>query len=349
MKFLVLSHTHSLLPFAYRLQLEGSEVQPVVAIAAFEAAWRGKMPQSPRDGKGKLSTNWLEALAVKCRDADWTILTDDWRLQHQFSKTIDSSRILGVWREASPETQAGAEGAIRIGGWFNGSNLLAPHLLVVDRGAWPGGMGPAVDSALTLIRVDDPETQGVLDGLTDVQQARLSEEGFRGLVQFDLQFRTATGRPEVSAVVAGWPFLQTHAFLSELEGFSELLTDATSLPVLPKKFVTVITISRAPWPTRKARFRFDTPEIQGLTPEQMGQVFWHDVQVDEEGGRLTSAGLDGLIGVSRGAADTSELARVRSLEVALRLGLPEKQFRPDAGVQVQAALAELEGRFGVLV
>ena len=81
----------------------------------------------------------------------------------------------------------------------------------------------------------------------------------------------------------------------------------------------------------------------------MGRVFWHDVQVDPEAGKLTTAGLDGLVGVVRGAADTSELALVRALEVALRIELPEKQFRSDAGRRVQSVLSELEGRFGVLL
>jgi hypothetical protein len=139
----------------------------------------------------------------------------------------------------------------------------------------------------------------------------------------------------VSGMTAGWPFLHSHAFLSELEDFAGLLsapvleatTDGASPPVLlPKKFVTVLPVSRPPWPTRKARFRFDLAPIEGLTPEHMGRVFWHDVQVNPEAGKLTTAGLDGLVGVVRGAADTSQLALVRALEVALRLQLPEKQF-----------------------
>jgi hypothetical protein len=81
----------------------------------------------------------------------------------------------------------------------------------------------------------------------------------------------------------------------------------------------------------------------------MSRVFWHDVQVQPEDQSISTAGLDGLVGIARGAGDTNELALVRALEIGLRLRLPEKQFRSDVGRQVQSALAELEGRFGVLI
>ena len=350
MRFLVLSHTHSLLPFAYRLQLSGAEVQPVVTVAAFEAAWRGKIEAVKRDSKGRVDLSFVEDYD----QADTIILTDDWKMQQHFSHwQAVHHNVFGVTQQRSGQTDS-ATGAIRIGGWFTGEKLIAPHLLIVDRGAWASGIGPAVDGSLTLVRVDNEETIKNNEALVEPHLDELKSSGFRGLVQFDLNFQTSDGEPEVSAVVAGWPFLHTHAFLSELEDFSGLLESGTNPPastqgLLPKKFVTVVPISRPPWPTRKARFRFDLVPIEGLTPLQMGRVFWHDVQMDTEAGRLTTAGLDGLIGVARGAADTNELALVRALEIALRIRLPEKQFRTDAARKVQSALAELEGRFGVLV
>jgi len=355
MRFLVLSHTHPLLPFAYRLQLSGAEVQPVVTVAAFEAAWRGKMDPSPRDPKGRLDPQWLETLAKEASNVNTTVLTDDWKLQELFLRAgVPAERMFGVSQQHHTVVD-GLVHPLRFGGWFDGSSLLAPHALVVDRGAWPSGMGPAIDGALTLIRVDNLETQSFLSELAKERLSELEAQGFRGLVQFSLNFQTESGEPEVADMVAGWPFLQTHAFISELEDFSSLLAVgakplSTDLPqLLPRKFVTVLPISRPPWPTRKARFRFDLVPIENLTSAQMGRVFWHDVQVDQEAARLTTAGLDGLIGVIRGAADTSELALARALEVALRVRLPEKQFRSDCGRLVQPTLAELEGRFGVLL
>ncbi len=356
MKFLVISHTHSLLPFAYRLQLQGHEVQPVVVVSAFEAAWRGKMEPSPRDGKGRLDPDFLDNLAAQTHNKDSVILTDDWKLQQQFRADggrPQLSRIFGVHQQHHT-TSDGLTGPLRLGGWFDGENLQAHHLLVIDRGAWPQGMGPEIDGSLTMVRIDQPETIQLANQWVETQVEELKSSGFRGLVQFNLNFQTSTGQPEIDGHTAGWPFLHCHAFLSELEDFAGLLSADESSPtrppqLLPRKFVTVLPVSRPPWPTRKARFRFELAPIEGLTPEQMGRAFWHDVQLDPEAGKLTTAGLDGLVGVVRGAADTSELARARALEVALRLQLKEKQFRSDAGTRVQSVLAELEGRFGVLL
>ena len=349
MKFLVLSHTHSLLPFAYRLQLSGAEVQPVVSVQAFEAAWRGKMEPSPRDQKGRLDSTWLTDLAESSKE-DTIVLTDDWKLQALF-REAGTPNIFGVHRQQHT-TMEGLTGGLRFGAWFDGENLHGHHALVVDRGAWPGGMGPNIDGAMTMIRVDSPETIGEIDRLALVWREELRSGDFKGLVQFGLNFQTEHGEPEIDGMTAGWPFLHTHAFLSELEDFSNLLslgTTGLATPLLPRKFVTVLPISRPPWPTRKARFRFDLAPVEGLTPTQTGRVFWHDVQVDQDAGKLSTAGLDGLVGVVRGAADTSELALGRTLEVALRVQIPEKQFRSDCGRRVQLALSELEGRYRVLL
>jgi hypothetical protein len=360
-KFLVLSHTHSLLPFAYRLQTQGAEVQPVVTVAAFEAAWHGKMEPSPRDQKGRLDQDWLNKVAQIAHEDESIVITDDWKLQALFrewdstrSRAHKPLRIYGVHQQQHTVV-GGLTSGLRLGGWFDGEHLHGHHALVVDRGAWPGGMGPEIDGAMTMVRIDDPNTTNEFNRLATVWVEELKAANFRGLVQFGLNFQTEHGEPEIDGMSAGWPFLHTHAFLSELEDFSGLLTNGPGAraeegtPLLPRKFVVVLPLSRPPWPTRKARFRFDLAPVEGLTPTQTGRVFWHDVQVDQEAGRLSTAGLDGLVGVVRGAADTSELALGRTLEVALRIHLPEKQFRSDCGRRVQLTLSELEGRYGVLL
>jgi len=79
-------------------------------------------------------------------------------------------------------------------------------------------------------------------------------------------------------------------------------------------------------------------------------MFWFDVLVDHEARKLRTAGLDGLLAVATGAADSSPaLARARALELAVRLEIPEKQWRADTGLTVEAVLSTLEDRFGVVV
>ena len=124
MKFLILSHTHSLLPFAYRLQLSGAEVQPVVTVSAFEAAWRGKIAASPRDSKGRLNMTWLDQIVEKYDQAETIILTDDWKMQQHFSHWQDvHHNTFGITQQRGSQTDS-ATGGIRIGGWFTGERLV---------------------------------------------------------------------------------------------------------------------------------------------------------------------------------------------------------------------------------
>ena len=347
MKFVVFSRTHSLLPFAYRLQLEKQDVQPIVSVGAFEKAWAGKMEPSPRDSKGRyLSPDFLDEVIETLKiQNDTPVLIDDWGIEKQL-REAGITTLFGVEKfDREPRS------LIRFGGWFDGEKLHGHHGLLADRGAWPGGLGSDTDGAMVMVRLDNPDAIRLVDSLANETIDILKSAGFKGLVQIGLNFHTANGEPEVDGIVAGWPFLHTHAFLSELPSFSGLLSGAKAdtATLLPKKFVTVLPVSRPPWPNQKARFLTDQPEVGGLTPQQMGRVFWHDVQVDPEAQKLTLAGLDGLVGVVRGAADTSGLALARALEVAIQMQLPEKQFRSDGGRLVQGTLAELEQRFGLIL
>ena len=49
------------------------------------------------------------------------------------------------------------------------------------------------------------------------------------------------------------------------------------------------------------------------------------------------------------AAESLALAQGRALEIALRVALPGKQFRPDAGGTVAQELAVLENGWGVVL
>ena len=366
-EYLVLSHTHSLLPFAHRLKKEGQKVHPVVVVRQFEAAWHGELLPSLRStkDKGALDETFITQTFAQAKDEGWIVLTDNLNLHTRACEEfgIPDSQIFGrcIFHEGEPTS------VIRVGGWFDGEVLSSHFGMVVDRGAWHGGLGPDVDGSLTLVRMDDPQTIEVMDLLVAPKVEELKSRGFQGLVQFGLEFETQSGGPEVKGVGAGWPFLVSHGFFSE-SSLTPLLdshdksSSYTPDPVesnpeasdptshfLPQKFVTVIPLSRPPWPTQKARFRFQTELIEGLTSQQMGRIFWHDVQIDQKAGQLRTAGLDGLVGVVRGSANTTQLAVARALEVAARLQMPEKQYRTDAGSKVQMVLSMLEEKYGILL
>ena len=339
-KFLVISRTHSLLPIAHRLKLEGHDVEVLVSVAAFEKAWSGKLGKVLRNSKGQINQTHLEPAIAAAERGEVTVLIDDWGIETLFG---NAKRKFGVCRL---EGESEPESPLRVGGWFNGETFDCFHGLIVDRGAWTGGQGPNIDSALTMVRNDSAQLATFMGELIKTYEDLLKSNSFKGLAQFGIKLDTVSGAPEIDGVLFGFPFLHTHAFLSGLEDFGDILLGKSN-PVLPKKFTTVLTISRPPYPNRKARFRRPVA-IGNLTDQQIGRVFWHDMQVtDPTKHLLSTAGLDGLVGISRGEADTSELSRGLALEVAQRISLPEKQYRLDVGGRVQGVLAELEGFYGV--
>lgn len=342
MKILVLSNQHHLMPFANRLRIEGHDVEVVVWRAGkssrYERAWEGSLPQALRPSQDETTDEHLEPLIEDARRGKVTVLTDSYNAAHKFSR---AKRLFASVRpEQLPESQ------LRLGAWFNGEKFEALHGIYVDVGTWPGGLGPREPGGLTIIRVDHSDARQLLGGMLEPMTDRLKSMSFRGLVQVGLDLRRADGEPLVLGEQLGWPHLHTHAFIGELDGFGDVLAGAS--PVLPQKFVTVIPVSIPPWPNRSAEGAAQV-EVGGLTEEYQSRVLWHDIQVNAEERKLMTAGLDGLVGVVRGAGYYPELARAQALGLAQAIQLPNKQYRPDAGTAVGGALAGLEAAFGLVL
>ena len=341
MSFLVISRRHELLPFAHRLRNQGETVEVLVSSPAFQKAWGGSSSKVLKTKEGELNEEILAPIIKMAEEGKTTVLTNDWEVQTVFG---NAKRLYGVIRNS--EENPAPNTLVRLGCWFNGEDISGIHLLVVDQGAWIGGQGPEIDSAITLIRNEKDDTTRMVRDLIAPHLDPLKSQSFKGLVQFGLRFDTASGEPEVVGVHAGWPFLHTHVFVSELHDFSGLLQGQSSVD-LDNRFVFGLVLSRPPYPNNRARLaRYPSP-IGGLTDQQIARVFWHDVRIDEEDHSLSTAGLDGLVGVIRGSADTFALARGLALEVAGRVHLNAKQVRIDAGQRVDQVLGELEQKFGL--
>lgn len=335
--FTVVSRTHSLFPLAYRLRGEGHEVDLHVWDGRFSRAWRAALaPQS------------LERLSD---DGEWE--THSRQLARVISQAEGGSCLVSdlpeLWvpsgnvphRYVAPSQPAPAASLLKVGGWWTGDKLLTPHVLVEDRGAWPGGLGTTTPGGLTLVNTP------VLGGLEGLWRSALTQLGglkYQGLFQCPV-LPTAEGGIYLGPPEGGWPFLHSHAFLSELDGLGEVLLGQQE-PTLPKRFVVALPLSVPPYPTQRAWGGEPRP-IGGLTPVQRQRVFWHDVQPME--GALTTGALDGLVGVVRGAAGNLELARQLALEVCERVELAEKQYRPDVAQHVDRVLAGVEQSYGVVL
>jgi hypothetical protein len=339
MGYLVVSHEHGLIPFAYRLKLQGYKTELVVSSERFEHSWEGKFDHIlPAKEVNKENLGPSLELA---KAGNVTVLSDNRKTSSMFEGVESFFGVTEI--EEYPKPQS----IVRLGGWFDGEAFQNPHLLICDVGVWPGGYGPVQLGGLTLIRLDAENHNLFHEFIAPVRDLLLEKYKFQGLVQAGLQ-EDSSGRPEVQGVQCGWPFLQSHAFLSELENFAGLLDHETV--ELPRKIVTVVPVSVPPWPMIVYRGPpIPEREVGGLTPKQMSKVFWHDVQLDSVKRKVRSGGLDGLLGVTRGAADTPDLARSRSLAIALTIQVPEKQVRPDAGCLVAQTIAEFEGKLGVVL
>jgi hypothetical protein len=335
--YLIISRQHGLLPFANRLRLEGHQCDLVVWKHRYEKAWEGSLVEKAlRGSQGEIRRDILEGYIQHCEAGEATLLTDVSSLTIPFANAKT--------RYHQVEWDEPAKGPIRVGGWFDGEALQAPHLLVFDMGAWPGGLGAYVPGGCTLIAPDPTQDLGFLEDLCRPILERLKAQDFKGLVNADLEQSPETGEISLGGAQAGWPFLHTHAFLSELEGFGEVLSGG--VPRLPRRFTVAIPVSIPPWPNLDARGRAPRP-IEGLTEPNVGQFFWHDVVLKQEDRSIRTAGLDGLVGVARGSANTHYLAKALAVGRAQQLRVEEKQFRLDVSDTVPQVLASLEHKFGL--
>ncbi len=326
MKILVATHKHGLLPFAYRLKREGHDVEVLVFKDRYEKAWSGMFPKVVTGtGKNRESLTEMGRLAAK---GEFVVLTDSKRGQEVFG----GAQFLfgrGSWADAGPL------GPIAVGGWFSGEAVVlgTEHFLVRDLGLWPGGLGPSVTGGVTLVRTVPQAFKCLLEGPVLEQ---LKSQSFRGLFAVDV--RVEDEAPCAGPVVAGWDFLHTHAFVSDLDNLGGLLEGANGR--LLAEHVVAIPVTIPPFPS-VSNIHAQEVKVGGLEPGDLGSIFFHVIYTkgDQE---VWTAGLDGLVAVVRGSGQNFQLALDLAVGRAAKLELPEKQFRPDVGSQVPGVLAMLE-------
>jgi hypothetical protein len=323
----VCTHKHGLTPFAHRLRTEGHDVEIVVWQPRYNSAWDGQFKEIDRDSKSRPSKGGLTALQEELnKDDEMILLTDIWELGLEATQKFT----VGVQEDLTS--------LLRIGVWLHEDGTMdAPHLLIYDYGIWPGGMGRHLPAGVTMVRLVGDAAEMVFDLLL-----KESIVG-RGLVEADLT-QDEFGELSITAYNVGWQWLQVHAFVSELDNFGALLRGFEPRFIDGSKFVTALPVTIPPWPElgRAA----DAVEIK-TTADTRSRTFWHDVALDTETQTLRSAGLDGLLGVSRGAGNSPSLALRQALAVADSIGCPQKQWRPDIGQGVTPMLDAIVEHFGV--
>lgn len=325
-KFLVVSRHHGLLWFAFKLSREAKQVHSLVWRKRYDSAWEGlhTKESGPRSTKPELWAEYLD-------EPELVVVTDTPQVAHIFQS---SPRL---WSFGPP-----LRSPIYACAWFDGALFSLPHWLIVDHGAWPGGLGPDVPGGATLVYGADVPPE-----FFSVENAeKIAAQGEKGLVRFPAVFDTVTKEWRKTSPEVGWTWLHTHAFVYSLNS-----GDLTSLlvgedPSGPeKKYTTVLPVSIPPWPLHmihpEVNVYAPARDLDGANSAVRQRLLLHDVKRTDKG--LSTAGLDGLVGVACGSGNSVGMSKLQAVGTAQGLRLPEKQYRSDVGAKVEGLELMMEG------
>lgn len=257
----------------------------------------------------------------------------------------DSARVA---KEAAPEVQVYGEGATPgwwalaplVVGWWRAhtGEVVAPHLLVVDPGAWASGVGPPARGGVTLVPA--PEWAAAL-----AQEA--GKGAAPGLGEAPLRINDATGEVGVVGTPwVGWDPLHTAAFFHTLAGGELELVMGQAAPAGFGGCVAVGWATIPPWPYRAQGLRAERVVV-ALPPQVLREpaVWWHDAAPCDGGeGEVWVGGGDGAVAVCVGVGRSHALAHARlsSLLGVVGAALPGRQTRNDLGALAGRVLLSLE-------
>lgn len=326
-KLLVISHEHALLPFAYRARKQGCEVEVLIGNPRYRAAWEGRLPKL--DLPAAPPDEQYAAVRDLVAEQGITVLTDS----RKWTEAL--AGLPGVFGVGPHEAHDPAPVEIAVGGWWTGEAWTRRHVLIVERGIWPGGLGPALPGAILCAHPAEwPEAwEAALQRIEDP----LKSASFLGLAQAVVRL-TPGGGWEHSGFEAGWPLFHAHAALADPEASVPALLRGE--PEAPPPFAALLPVSVPPWPHRA--HAKEAPRPIDLPHDLTRWVFFHDLAI--VGRSLRTAGLGGLIGVARGVGRTPAGALLGAHNVAQRIGVAEKQYRTDGGQQIaQVWMTLVEG------
>jgi hypothetical protein len=304
----------------------------IVKTKRYREAWGGLL--SLKDGPYIPSPkHWTERVE-ECQRGELIVLTDVPRMSDVFGGCPRFYPTHPVVEQVPV--------AAHLGAWFDGEQFTHPHWYILDWGAWPGGQGPRVPGGATLL--NPPVWKGPVH-LLDAHKDELKSASYRGLVSVGLTFDDVGKEFRAVSFQAGWHFLHTHLFVYSLApGEFSLLLMGQPIAGLEKQFTVGVPVSIPPWPLHMqepdANVKPATTPIVTASSEVRQHVMFHDMQVVD--GKQRTAGLDGLVGVALGNANSLALARTGALGAAALIGVPQRQFRPDVGGLVDQTLGGLE-------
>lgn len=312
MRIVVCPFTHTLLPLAHRLQVEGNDVEVHPSKEHFRAAYRGII-------SGRGTKDWEQAV----EEGEALLITDDSRVTDRFEH---APRVLGQIPPAGVE-----KNDLGLAGWWDGQELLGAHWSIIERGAWPGGIGKRVNSSVTLIHAV-PNVP--LVALAQETLASAAPATFRGVVRLEV----TEGGAGLGVTRYGWPDLSHQVWAAGQQSATLFVEGKVESP-RGVEFGTVVSVP--PWPNPPTKASRPLP-LGDLPSEVRKHLIFHDVELKR--GKLQTAGLDGLIAVATARARFLRSARTMALQAAAQIQLHELQARSDAGELGETALVVLESQ-----
>ena len=326
-EFMVISREHHLLPLAHKLKnIEGLPTNVIVWKKAFERAWSGLIEKTLSAKHKEIHRENVSKLVEAAAQDNVHVISD-----------VPSVQFEGPHVYATADSEFGkAKEGLRVGFWWDGDNVHAPHILCFDMGTNYGGMGLREEpGGVTLIDLSEEARSIWFTAINDEVQDWLRGSDFKGLINVDVI--EVDGRLSLGGWDLGWPKLHTQVFMSAIKGsFSRFLLGNSSIE-FSHRYTVALPVSIPPWP--------NNPEskMRGVSPLNLPiklnsklhkHVFFHDVQVDVENKQLSTAETDGLIGVVHASANNAVGAIAKTVQIAGLLEVDNSQYRTDVGVNV---------------
>lgn len=322
MHYLVVSKKHGLFALAHWLRQEGQSVTCTsLKIPYARRAWRGIATLERGRGFNQPLKEWLTAI----KPEETTLITDCAYLTHE-AQEMPFAAILGSGAVPRTATQS----PIRVGAWWkHDSTDVEFHWVFLERGLGPGGTGPQLEAAWTLVQPFHPIHSYVPVTLfTRQDEHRALLEKWHGYAQIDVMWDEEEKGWRTGSLRLGW----CPQALTVLQSQEKIMPVFETGKALLAPFTVGLPVWVPPYPYTASR----------LQPVQLAAVPQIPMDVAQGARGLESGVLDGMLGICTGRGKTFEHARSYSLSNAQSLQAAQATWRLDVGQQVPAALSRLE-------
>ena len=268
------------------------------------------------------------------------------RMLEQYKKVLGEKQAEFVLQEFIEGTCISSEA------WFSIDHFIKPFNHTLERKQLlPGDIGPSGGCTGNVVWACGDEECPLCKGLYRLEKF-LAENEYNGCIDIN---SVVSKEGEIYALEFT-PRFGYDAFPTFLYGlfegnFGEFLNDCSASRgpdsmSLRSGYAAGVRVSTPPWPSEDFNSKPGLP-IRGLAKSEFESFYPYEVSsVDEE---LVTAGGCGIIGVCIGYGDSIEEAFEKAYKLAVKLRLPDKQYRNDLTETFKKDLRTIRRSLGVKV